>query len=48
MKFLFPIIIAALLFAQQQKEYDIENIYLKKLDKVYIKKFSDEVVNGNI
>ena len=48
MKFLFPIIIIASLFAQQKKEYDIENIYLRELDKVYIKKFSDEVVNGNI
>ena len=48
MKFLFPIIIIASLFAQQKKEYDIENIYLRELDKVYTKKFSDEVVNGNI
>ena len=48
MKFLFPIIIIPSLFAQQKKEYDIENIYLRELDKVYIKKFSDEVVNGNI
>ena len=48
MKFLLPIIITASLFAQQDKEYNIENIYLRELDKVFIKKFSDEVVNGNI
>ena len=30
------------------KEYNIENIYERASDKVYIKKFSDEVVNGNV
>lgn len=30
------------------KEYNIENIYERASDKIYIKKFSDEVVNGNV
>ena len=46
MKFLLPILLTTSLFAQ--KEYDIKNIYLKKSDDVYIKKFSDELVNGNV
>lgn len=46
MKLLLSIILTTSLFAQ--KEYNIKNIYERASDKVYIKKFSDEVVNGNV
>jgi antitoxin component YwqK of YwqJK toxin-antitoxin module len=46
MKLLLPILLTTSLFAQ--KEYNIKNIYERASDKVYIKKFSDEVVNGSV
>ena len=46
MKFLIAILLTSSIFAQ--KEYKIDNIYDRASDKVYIKKFSDELVNGDV
>ena len=46
MKFLIAILLTSSIFAQ--KEYNIDNIYDRASDKVYIKKFSNEVVDGNV
>ena len=46
MKFLIAILLTSSIFAQ--KEYNIDNIYDQASDKVYIKKFSNEVVDGNV
>ena len=46
MRFLLLIIATTSLFAQ--KEYDIDDIYFSAPKQVYIKKFSDEIVDGKI
>ncbi len=46
MKFLIAILLTSSIFPQ--KEYNIDNIYDRASDKVYIKKFSNEVVDGNV
>ena len=43
---LLTILLTTSLFAQ--KEYNIDNIYESEKKKVFIKKFSDEIVNGNV
>jgi len=45
-KFLIAILLTSSIFAQ--KEYNIDNIYDQASDKVYIKKFSNEVVDENV